>query len=287
METEGEPNEVKHVFFLKVHKAASSTVQNVMLRFALSRGLNVMLPRNGHILSESSKTWLRNAIPPPHGVQHYDILCNHLVFEEESVRYGLHPDTVFIGIVRQPFEQFVSAFMYYRNKYSVAYLKKIGGEDPVSTYLTQPGKWETLKGRSSMTHNRMSFDFGLEPMDMQDEHQVAKYIQYLNDTFHLVLVSERFDESMILMKRRLGWGMKDVLYFKNNVFKHKEKNYTEEQRNTHRRFNMADYTLYEHFSQLFDKRVNAEGKSFADEVKTYSSVRERVGQFCTSHEEPP
>ena len=58
--------EVQHLFFLKVHKAASTTVLNVIYRFALSRHLVVMLPvsRLANILSERSKVWTSNAAPP-------------------------------------------------------------------------------------------------------------------------------------------------------------------------------------------------------------------------------
>ncbi|PVD30412.1 hypothetical protein C0Q70_09678 [Pomacea canaliculata] len=47
--------EVTHVFFLKVHKAASTTVMNIIYRFALSRNLTVMLPRRSNSFSQVSK----------------------------------------------------------------------------------------------------------------------------------------------------------------------------------------------------------------------------------------
>ena len=41
--------------------------------------------------------------------------------------------------------------------------------------------------------------------------------------FHLVLIAERFDESMVLMKRLFGWTMKDIVYRKLNSLKPKKK----------------------------------------------------------------
>nr|KAG5699093.1 hypothetical protein BaRGS_017776 [Batillaria attramentaria] len=263
--------EKHHVFFLKVHKAASTTVQNVLLRFALSRRLKVQLPKSGHMLSQSSKNWLVRALPLPPGVSAFDILCNHIVFDEQSVRARLYPDSVFIGIVRQPFSQFVSAFKYYRDRYRLKYLRKLPDAYPISEYLKNPGSWEPYDPGTSYTNNRMSFDFGIDPLRMRDQAYVADYVMYLNKTFHLVLVSERFDESMILMRRYLGWKMKDVLYVKNNVYKSKTSGFTVEQKLAHMRYNMADYALYEHFSDLFDKRVAAEGEEFREEVKVYVS----------------
>lgn len=299
--------EKHHVFFLKVHKAASTSVQNVMLRFALSRDLQVMLPKQGHILSQSSKKWSHRALPPAEGTSRFDILCNHLVFEERTVRASLHPDAIFIGIVRHPFHQFVSAFMYYRYFYRQQYLLNVTGSDPLSTYLANPAQWEPADPGLSYTNNRISFDFGIDPKGMHNSSYVASYVEYLNRTFHLVLVSERFDESMVLMKRLLGWNMKDILYVHKNVYSsakdsltasngrvthtdrktkdnytevEQEDKYTEEQKLAHRRYNMADYVLYEHFSRLFDKRVSNQGRLFADEVTTFRTVRENVENFC-------
>ncbi|KAK7474616.1 hypothetical protein BaRGS_00034145, partial [Batillaria attramentaria] len=275
--------EKRHVFFLKVHKAASTTVMNVMLRFALSRSLNVMLPRVSHMFSEESKEWTTNVMRLPGNVQKFDILCNHLIFEENAIRAAMYPDTVFTGSVRHPFRQFVSAFMYYKHVWSITYLTRIPGSDPVKTYLSDPKKWEIPSVPNSFTHNRMSFDFGMDPMNMTDENYVADYLKYLNDTFDLVLVSERFDESMVMMKRLLNWKMKDVLHFKNNAHSHKKIEYSEDQMSNHRKFNMADYALYDFFSQLFDARVLKEGESFNDEVRVFKSVREAVSEFCKNN----
>jgi hypothetical protein len=36
-----------HIFFLKLHKCGSSTVQNILMRRGLSHGLNFVLPQKG------------------------------------------------------------------------------------------------------------------------------------------------------------------------------------------------------------------------------------------------
>ena len=283
-ETANINGETRHVFFLKVHKAASTTVMNVLYRFALQRHLNIMLPWHSNIISEGGKLWIRNVMPLPRVGSHFDILCNHLVFHEDSIRRNLPADVRFIGIVREPFQQFVSAFLYYRTQFRLRYLQQIRGADPIATYLQNPAMLEAKSSQNSYTHNRMSLDFGMQPLRMNDERYVADYVNYLNRTFHLVMVSERFDESMVLLKRLLGWRLQDVIYIKNNVFASKHlRQYTEEEKAAHRQFNAADYALYEHFSQLFQRKVEAEGRLFPAEVAAYVSLREKVEKFC---EEP-
>ena len=290
-------SEQQHVFFLKVHKAASTTVMNILYRFALKRQLNVMLPKKRNILSEFSKRWRSAAVDLPPGVSHFDILCNHLVFNERVIRDSLYPDTKFIGIVREPLSQFVSAFNYYSNVFKVKYLMHIPGPVSLRTYMQFPARWEGHRFGASFTHNRMSFDFGMNASGLMGDHKhIMDYVTYLNRTFDLVMVSERFDESMVLLKRLLGWSLQDILYAKNNVFQktgagkqlpqvaqvHQYYNLTARERQLHRDFNLADYALYEHFSKLFQQRVEAEEKNFAEEVATFRFLLQQVAQFCSS-----
>ena len=294
---QGLREEQRHVFFLKVHKAASTTVLNVLCRFALQRHLNVMLPKNVNILSESSKNWGSAAVALPPGVPRFDMLFNHLVFNEQLIRQNLYPDSKFIGIVREPLSQSVSAFRYYRQMFKLSYLVRIPGPDPLVTYLQSPEAWDHSNLAFSFTHNRMSFDFGMDNGGlMGNPKRIADYVTYLNRTFDLVMVSERFDESMVLLKRLLGWRLQDVIYIKSNVFsataavasRHTkvasrpvhQYNFTEEQRQRHRKFNAADYALYEHFSKLFQQRVEAQGQTFAEEVAAFKSLLQQVAQFC-------
>ncbi|XP_070211856.1 galactose-3-O-sulfotransferase 2-like [Littorina saxatilis] len=319
----------RHVFFLKVHKAASTTVMNVLYRFALQRNLTVALPRHRNILSETSKHWLSAVVPRPSGVRHFDILCNHLVFNESAVRHIMPSDTLFVGIVRHPLFQFLSAFNYYSDVFQVRYLRQIPspihtdgngsvhmyhkgpvhtygkglvhtyGKGPVHTYdegrihtyLQAPEKYDMVDFASSFTHNRMSFDYGMGEACLRgDAGCIRDYVNYLNRTFQLVMVSERFDESMVLLKRLLGWRLQDVLYIKNNVFKGNrpvshDHNLTAVEKDTHRAFNAADYALYEHFTQLFDKKVKAEGEDFGKEVNTYKSLLQEAAAFCANVKE--
>ena len=175
------------------------------------------------------------------------------------------------------------------------YLVRIPGPDPLWNYMQSPETWDDKNFGSSFTHNRMSFDFGMDRRGLRgDPELIADYVAYLNMTFDLVMVSERFDESMVLLKRLLGWRLQDVLYTKSNVFDKTragkrippdapsvpQYNLTARQRELHRKFNAADYALYEHFSKLFQQRVEAEGKTFAEEVIAFRSLLRQVAQFC-------
>lgn len=284
-------NEARHLLFLKVHKAASTTILNMVLRFAMSRQLNVMLPRFRNTLSEHYKNWSTNAISLPPGAPFFDVLCNHLVFDETEVRKCVHQDATFVGIVRHPLDQFESAFNYYRNIYPIQYLKDIPGPNPMFTYIKDPWVWESKDITQSFTHNRMSFDFGMEMDHARNETYVDSYISYLQQTFHLVLLTERFDESVILMRRLLGWNIQDVLYLRSNAFNKTAFNstgysFTEDDKFIHRRFNKADYALYETFSGMFKNKLSSQDESFFSEVAYFRRLINHLSVFCQSSVHP-
>ncbi|PVD30049.1 hypothetical protein C0Q70_09310 [Pomacea canaliculata] len=212
-------DEVRHVFFLKVHKAASTTVMGIMFRFALDRKLDVLVPREGNFLSETrQKSWTSIGVPLPKGRTRYDILCNHVVFHEKSIMEVMYSDVKFLAIVRYPFNQFLSAFQFFRPGWK--YLRMISGPNPLATYFQNPDLYEPPNPRESFTNNRMSVDFGMDPSRLEDRDYVRKYIGYLGKVFDLVLVMELFDESVIAMRRLLQWRLQDVVYIPVNTQRH-------------------------------------------------------------------
>ena len=88
----------------------------------------------------------------------------------------------------------------------------------------------------------MSVDFGFPLTNFEaSKHNVMMINEFLHDLnakMDLVLVSELFDESLILLRRLLGWTTKDVLYISRNVFKPKKHTFswTEKKERKKRKF---------------------------------------------------
>ncbi|XP_060572688.1 uncharacterized protein LOC132730727 [Ruditapes philippinarum] len=122
--------EVTHVGFLKVHKAASSTAQSIILRFGLERNLSIVIPTPIHYISKR-KYFFSDIWPSFHELSSvrgnidtklkYDILSHHMVFNHKKVSQLLHNDTVYVAIVRDPFDLFVSAAVYYKFAFKTPY----------------------------------------------------------------------------------------------------------------------------------------------------------------------
>ncbi|PVD30411.1 hypothetical protein C0Q70_09677 [Pomacea canaliculata] len=209
-------------------------------------------------------------MPRPPGVQHFDILCNHVVFSPELVKKNLPADARYLAIVRHPLQQTISAFHYYRSVYPLPYLAAVVGDDPLGMYLADPLRWEPKKASISFTMNRMSFDFGLDP----NSFGKGEYLEAARCKVRRVRGADEaaaglgVEGHLVHPEQRASWkrnGTHDV---------------TEDEKRNHRIHNAADYALYEHFSAVFDKRVVDMGDDFTQEVASFRTALLTVEAFC-------
>ena len=49
---------------------------------------------------------------------------------------------------------------------------------------------------------------------MEDNSELRERIMFYESEFDLVLLAERFDESLVVMKELLCWDLKDIMYLK-------------------------------------------------------------------------
>ena len=65
-----------------------------------------------HLTPMTESNWIPYYRPHPLGPGHYDFFTDHVRFNETCVRHFLPNDTVFISSVREPLDNFVSAYYY-------------------------------------------------------------------------------------------------------------------------------------------------------------------------------
>ena len=297
---EGDSPEIQQVVFAKVHKAASSTVQNILLRFAMVRNLSVLLPKNrSPIINQTGFGIYRHLIVPhPEGKDKFDILCNHVVYNEKEIEKYFANNASRVAILRDPMKQSISALVYYYTNYPTHILKKALAKypkDPINEFLRHPKdfyepnkKWGPM---TSFINNRMSLDLGFDRYNIEiSKHNATKieaFIKRVEKEFDLVLISDYFDESMVLLRRKLGWSMKDVIYLKVNTAKHQptssplscKPNISKEVVQTFRQWDKVDYALYEHFLPRFLKTIKSE-PHFEAEVRAFQEIQTLVKDYC-------
>ena len=287
--------EIRQVVFAKVHKAASSTVQNILLRFAMARDLDVLLPlRQNHISELTPKIDPKIIIPHQRG-KPFDILCNHIIFDANQIAAYIPTSAFRFGILREPMAQALSALQFYSTLYPVD--RHVRGvkrfpEDPVQGFLNHPRYFceEQTSPEFCFTDNRMSVDLGVKPSTLHEiknnPDAIQKFVNQVHRQFDLMLIAEHFDESMVLLRRYMNWQMKDIIYIKVNTLSQKDNSVwrrhitpTAPQLDTFRRWASVDFALYDHFRDEFFKKISKE-PYFEEEVAAFKKVQKSIANYC-------
>lgn len=277
---------INTVAFLKVHKAGSSTVMNIFLRYGDSHELNIALPRvpkpkeksdNWNYLGVDTFLQKKRLIPIPRN-ESYSIICNHVVYSKDKFTEILGQDAVNIGIIRHPASHFLSGVYYWHVLDIIR--KRIKGENDnerMSKYLKHP---DLLK---RLMHNRMSFDFGLPVKYFDNDTAIDEKLKSLDNEFSLIMLLEYFVESLVLMKRILCWDLKDILFMPINEYSKEKGNkikLSPDDISNLQKYNHADFRLYQYFEKKFMRQLNKTSHNFHEEVENFKAVQETVSVYC-------
>jgi len=282
----------KNIFFLKTHKAGSTTVQNVLLRYGERNNLTFALPKQpaAHVFNYNIKFNPSMVRPSPTG--QYNILCNHLHFNEQGVQEVMPVDTKYIAIVRHPVDLFESIMSYYAK--DVRAFQRIPGNNTrtkMKTFLDNPNKYYgyNMSHYERFGRNAMMYDFGFDNSE-EDESVIQGWINYLEKTFDLVMITDYFDESMVLMKDELCWSTEDISYLKSNS---RSKNIEsiqswlgDEYVDKLLQWNKADWMLYQHFNNTFTKKLEIFGEDrMRREVAELQKSNRKLTKDCLSEDQ--
>ena len=155
----------RKIGFLKTHKCASSTIQNILLRFVIKHKLNVVLPRRRNYLGKFfgrdyhfDRKMMENTSWEHAGLE-YDIFLCHTRWNHTSVSQVLndHGDVFYFSILREPVELFRSYWDYFK----LGKIFKTTLEDYTRTVMYTEVKFKN-KTKGSHGYNQMLTDFGLD-----------------------------------------------------------------------------------------------------------------------------
>jgi hypothetical protein len=273
------------VVFLKTHKCASSTIQNVLLRNALRNDLNVVLPMTGNYVGRY--TPFNNAMlwgtPWDQAKLQYNIYCLHGIWNYTGVSGvmnrgddGGHKRGFYFSILRDPIELFTSLWDYTKmsNFYGVS----------LETYALSPkiGRLADRRPNANLGRNQMLFDFGLDKQKLDNDDAIREKIAEIERTFDLLLVAEKFEESMVLLRDALCWTYEEVSYLKLNARQEGRKSQlSEKARAALKDWLWGDYMLYDHFRANFQMKLDRYGAAKMErERRILETANSNVAERC-------
>lgn len=230
------------------------------------------------------------------------------VFQVEKV---MPSDTFYFSIIRDPVALAESSFAYYK-EVAPAFRKAKGLGD----FADDPKKYYDPRLRNNhYARNLLWFDFGLDnnanfslPLAQRGEAAIRR-------TFKLILVSEYFDQSMILLRHALCWPLDAVVSFSLNARQQKPSglagmsgswvgkaaaaagvgvrggrsqakappnlSFTQEQREKLREWNALDWYLYKAFNRTFWEEIDKFGRvQMEEEVALLRMRRDALARVC-------
>ena len=278
------PNATTSVMFLKTHKTGGSTLQNIFFRFAVFHGLEVALPVAHSAfyypsLNFHSSIVLQDTKSGPC----CDFLLHHLVFNVPEVKKVVRPDAAFVTILRDPVSLFTSAFTYYNLS------RCMNGKSLPEINLRKYAHLNTsiCPTVKFQIANMQVFDMGISLTHGYTDCAIKDFIAKMDRLFDIVLITEMFEESLVVLKTKFNWKTKDIMYLRHNVQLNNTKEFgkrlSENQLSNINDFNRADRMLYDHFvkkmhTHIFD--LKQMGINVTDEVLKLRKVNTAIYSNC-------
>ncbi|XP_067884516.1 galactosylceramide sulfotransferase-like [Heterodontus francisci] len=247
------------LMFLKMHKAGSSTVLNILFRYGEKHQLKFAFP-SGRNDFNYPEPFDRHAIAGHTPTACYNVIANHMRFNAAEVRQLLPTERVYFTILRQPAHLFESSFHYYAPTIPLTW--RIPGPDKMASFLRDPRAYYSPGSfNSHYLRNLQFFDLGFDK-DMNPLDPVLQDIfQELEGQFALVMLLEYFDESLVLLKDLLCWELEDVLYFPLNAREASAVAPPDPALEAQAQaWNQIDALLYAHFNRTFWRKVEIFGR---------------------------
>ncbi|CAJ0928973.1 unnamed protein product [Ranitomeya imitator] len=225
----------------------------------------------------------------PHGRPHTGVgsgfhetrLCQKSATSESGrhVEKVMPEDTFYFTILRNPISQMESSFSYYKGYGDFKKAKNL--ED----FLNNSKIFYTNTDRlTNLAKNYMTFDLGFE-LNGSPEQSVLTW-HAMDHIFDLVLITEYYDESLILLKDALCWSFYDVLSIPlNSRSNNSKKTLTLETQEKIKSWNNLDWDMYVYFNHSFWNRVQTFGvERMEDEVKELQKIRTLMSEKCLEDE---
>ncbi|XDV31851.1 hypothetical protein PO909_002800 [Leuciscus waleckii] len=273
-----------HIVFLKTHKTASSTILNILYRYGDSHNLTFALPLNMHSQLFYPAFFAAHFVEGvrTRSVKEFHILCNHMRFSSHEVRKLMPRDTFYFSILRNPVAMMESLFVYYKAIPAFRVVKSL------EEFLIQGGRsYNTSVPNNHYARNILTFDFGLDntaPEEDTDlDRRSAEIISAVERDFPLILISEYFDESLVLLKHALCWSLDDISSFRlNSRSERSRRPLNAETAERIKQWNSLDWRLYQHFNATFWKRIDSTlGRTkLQQEVELLRAKRKKLEQMC-------
>ena len=261
-----------NVVFIKTIKTSGSTLTNVLSRYAMKHNLNIhghegcLHPGLSYRVCQLKKLQLNYS-----SLGRSNIITEHILYHRKILSDVMPKDTVYVTQLRHP--------------------------------LAQLGSWLNYRGHSNLTNpveefRRLLPEFKFSkwnswrqmcvPRNVTQE-EFQSYLDQLDKDFDLVTITEQFDLSLLLLRRKLCWDISDMLYIRlkkadyqlNHNMQLMGIGGNSEFDRTYQILNPNAYKMYRHFKNKISQLTTKEGSDIIEELAWFQGLQQRVSNYCS------
>ncbi|XP_071842638.1 galactosylceramide sulfotransferase-like isoform X2 [Apostichopus japonicus] len=278
-EEEGTCQPQRNIVLLKTHKTGSSTLQNILYRYGDRNNLTFALPSGDNYFG-TPYLFKESFVMQFPNITHFNILANHARYNRKAFLDVMPVNSFYITSLRHPTTQYESLYKYY--KFPNRFHKAIEefAENPEKYYLES--LHTTGKQRKQAGVNPMLYDLGLQKADLRNWSKIRQKAIEIERNFGHVVISEYFDESLILLKEHLCWNLEDVAYFKLNARADYEvTELSAELQKNLSIWNAGDMFLYRQFNETLWRKIRDYGLvKMKTDVEELHKIIEKLKDKC-------
>ncbi len=194
--------------------------------------------------------------------------------------YGLHilldSPCKYMTVLRNPVNRIISVYYYLLQSQSHPQHHLVKGKT-LAEFVS-----------SGTAHNNGQTRFIAGKYNSSDRGQPINLLERaknnLKENFTVVGLTERFDETLMLLKRQLGWVDMPFYVKQNKSKKPAESTITEDTVTLIQNQNLLDVELYQYAKEIFDHRLSLEDSSFKKDLSKFlllNKIYQPVGQVSS------
>jgi hypothetical protein len=256
--SEHQPNRPPAAIFLHIHRTAGTTLHRIIERQYPPEEIHFLQGDDGHAaiekfkaLSEDQRSKIR-------------MLKGHMAF-------GLHEfipgPSFYFTVLRDPIERVISSY-HFALRTPSHYLYDIVTSGGMNLEAFLDSKIPVMLNDAQV--RMISGVWGEPGFGECDRGTLELAKKNLREHFKVVGLSERFDETLYLLKETLNW-QNSIKYKRHNVTQNRpaKRDFTPRALDAVRQANQLDIELYDFAKTLFREQVRRQGSLFGLRVKAF------------------
>ncbi|XP_077977135.1 galactosylceramide sulfotransferase-like [Glandiceps talaboti] len=271
--------------FIKTVKTGGSTMATLLFRYGLKHDLVAAVDKGSSIqisINETSNTVMIH----PYNCENfpgYNFIANHMNYRRVALDKIIKNGKYFT-ILRSPIRRIESAFyMYYEHRG----LEFHQFSNPFLAYLQMfTSKNDTIVRTLRPLGFNENFKRLIGIPKIINDTFVYNSIRNLDSELDLVMLSEYYDESLVLLRKMMCWEYEDMVYRRQRVRKEVRLSITPDMENVIKEHSPLDIALYAYFNKTFWEKVKRYEGDFEEDLAKLRSFQNEVDLQCQEQQEP-